>query len=170
MMIKGTFWSKSDPINFLSFLINWLKYFCKIDTLHSKYSFERNYPQAWIENVEVCIPKQGLNNFNFLHYSAIGERGQRCLWRFHSKDLDQRLRVSSLNKWECSERSLLKGPQKFLLQESPVIMRLWMDHVISWWRCQYLSRRQSYRFIAFHTQGKNALEYTRNVYVQTKQM
>ena len=45
-----------------------------------------------------------------------------------------------------------------------------MDHVISWWRCQYLSRRQSYRFIAFHTQGKNALEYTRNVYVQTKQM
>ena len=45
-----------------------------------------------------------------------------------------------------------------------------MDHVISWWRCQYLSRRQSYRFIAFHTQGKNAPEYTRNVYVQTKQM
>ena len=143
-----------------------LKYFCRLDTLHSKYSFERNYPQAWIENVEVCILKQGLNNFNFLHYSAIGDRGQRCLWRFHSKDLE----TSSLNKWECRERSLIKGPQKFLLQESPVIMRLWMDHVISWWRCQYLSRRQSYRFIAFHTQGKNALEYTRNVYVQTKQM
>ena len=45
-----------------------------------------------------------------------------------------------------------------------------MDDVISWWSCQYLSRRQSYRFIAFHTQGKNAPKYTRNVYVQTKQM
>ena len=45
-----------------------------------------------------------------------------------------------------------------------------MDDMISWWNCQYLSRRQSYRFIAFHTQGKNAPEYTRNVYVQTKQM
>ena len=108
MIIKGTFWSKFQS-TFWALL--W-RYFCKLDTLHSKYSFERNYPQAWIENVEVCIPKQGLNNFNFLHYSAIGERGQRCLWRFHSKDLDQRLRVSSLNKWECSERSLLKGPPK----------------------------------------------------------
>ena len=41
---------------------------------------------------------------------------------------------------------------------------------MTWYRAVNICQGKSYRFIAFHTQGKNAPKYTRNVYVQTKQM